>query len=76
MIQQLGGCSWHVIVPATIYHTSALADVSGLAMHSAGNWAGPGQLGPSPLCFVPNKFGPKKTKNFWAVPVQSRKIVS
>jgi hypothetical protein len=35
MIQQLGGCSWHVIVPATIYHTSALADVSGLAMHSA-----------------------------------------
>jgi hypothetical protein len=31
MIQQLGGCSWHVIVPATIYHTSALIDVSGLA---------------------------------------------
>jgi hypothetical protein len=45
---------------------------------SAGNWAGPDQPGSSPLCFVPNGFGPEKPKQFLgrAVPARSVKTVA
>jgi hypothetical protein len=45
---------------------------------SAGNWVGPGQPSLSPSCFVPNGFGPGKTKQFLgrAVPARSVKTVA
>jgi hypothetical protein len=41
---------------------------------SAGNWAGPGQPGPSPSCFVPNGFGPGKPKHFLGRAVPARSV--
>jgi hypothetical protein len=41
---------------------------------SAGNWAGPGQPGPSPSCFVPNGFGSAKPKRFLGRAVLARSV--
>jgi shikimate O-hydroxycinnamoyltransferase len=56
---------------------SATGDVRVLVT-SAGNWAVPGRPGPSPSCFVPNGFGPRKPKQFLgrAVPARSVKTVA
>jgi hypothetical protein len=40
----------------------------------AGNWAGPGQPGPSPSCFVPNRFGPVKLKKLLGRVVSGRSV--
>jgi hypothetical protein len=47
-------------------------------VRSAGNWAGPGQSGPSPSCFVSNGFGQTKPKIFLGrvVPARSVKTVA
>jgi hypothetical protein len=41
---------------------------------SAENWAKPGQLGPSPSCFVSNGFGPGKPKQFLGRAMPSRSV--
>lgn len=45
-----------------------------LEQASAGNRAGPGQPVPSPSCFVPNEFGPVKSKKLLDHVVPARSV--
>jgi hypothetical protein len=67
-------CAYYFYLPIT----ATGPDDSSSVVGSAGNWAGPGQPGPSPLCFVLNGFEPAKPKIFLAraVPARSVKTVA
>jgi hypothetical protein len=57
--------------------TLSACTLARIHVYSAGNWAGSGQPGPSPLSFVPNGFRLAKPKRFLgrAVPARSVKTV-